>query len=72
MRMHDTSFYKAFDNMVDQLVQAISHTQLWADDNFMLLNPEKTVTINFLLNYKHIGLYDRVIALDNDVSIFPS
>ena len=36
----------------------------------MLLNPEKTVRINFLINYKHV--YDQVVVLDNDVSIFPS
>ena len=36
----------------------------------MLLNPEKTVIINFLINYKHV--YDQVVVLDNDVSIFPS
>ena len=36
----------------------------------MLLNPEKTVIINFLINYKHV--YDQVVVLNNDVSIFPS
>ena len=36
----------------------------------MLLNPEKTVTINFLINYRHV--YGQVVVLGNDVSIFPS
>ena len=36
----------------------------------MLLNPEKTVSISFLINYEHV--YDQVVVLDNDVSIFPS
>ena len=66
----DTSFYKAFDKHGGSVSQAISHTQQWADDNFMLLNPEKTVIINFLINYKHV--YDQVVVLNNDVSIFPS
>ena len=43
----NTSFYKAFDKHGGSVSQAICHTQQWADDNFMLLNPEKTVIINF-------------------------
>ena len=38
----------------------------------MLSNPEKTVIINFLIYYRHVGLYDQVVVLDNNVSIFPS
>ena len=62
--------FKVDDSMANMVAQAISRTQQWADDNFMLLNPEKTATINFLINYKHV--YDQLIVLDNNVSIFPS
>ena len=60
-------FIKLLTNMVVQKPN-LQHTQ-WADSNFMLLNPEKTVIINFLINYNHV--YDQVFDLDN-VSIFPS
>ena len=50
----NTSFYKAFDKHGGSVSQAISHTQQWADDNFMLLNPEKTVIINFLIIFIYL------------------
>ena len=53
---HGGSFYKAFDRHGGSVSQAICHTQ-------------QTVIIIFLINYIHV--YDRVVVLDNDVSIFP-
>ena len=67
----DTTFYKPFGkNSTDSIAPAILRTQQWADDNNMLLNADKTVIMNILLNYHNE--YNDPVILGNEVSISPS
>ena len=67
----DTTFYKPFNkNSTDSIAPAILRTQQWADDDYMLLNADKTVIMNVLLNYHHE--YNDPVNLGNEVSILPS
>ena len=67
----DTTFYKPFGkNSTDSIAPAILRTQQWADENNMLLNADKTVIMNILLNYHNE--YNDPVILGNEVSISPS
>ena len=48
----DTSFYLSVNKNSEQSVaSAIEHTSQWSANNHMILNADKTVIINFYLNY---------------------
>lgn len=66
----DTTFYIPCGNSGGSVAPAILRTQQWASDNNMLLNAEKTVIVNILLNYRQT--YDAPVVLDNNVRIEPS
>ena len=48
----DTSFYLAVNkNSAKSVASAIEHTSHWSANNHMILNADKTVIINFYLDY---------------------
>ena len=66
----DTTFYRPVkDPQSDTVAPAIWQTELWASDNSMLLNTEKTVIMNISLNRR--TEYREPVALDNN-TIMPS
>ena len=67
----DTAFYKGFSDRNSSIAPAISYTQQsWAEADHMILNADKTITMN--VRFNHRTVFDENVVLSDDTQLKPS